>query len=145
MTIADSWRRPRCSASYKNAQSSISNPPSPLAAAGPVHPSISQVQTESDDGALKSIGPSSSAEGKERTGTDHGHNEDGHKRVEDRTATAAIAIRDASKRTADDTDLNKGGKGVPGSGKVRRKGQSVGPSRSIPCLMVPERPYQRYR
>lgn len=53
--------------------------PPPLAAANPVLSSIYQVQSEPREGAFKSIGPGSSAKGKEKADTDHGHNEDGHK------------------------------------------------------------------
>ena len=71
-----------------------------------------------------------------------GHNENGRRRDGNRTATGALGIRDPLKRTAGDAGLNEGGKGVPGSGKARRKGQSAGPGCSMPRLMVPERPYR---
>lgn len=53
----------------------------------------------------------------------------------------ATGVRDSLKRTAEDAGLNDGGKGVPGSGKVQRRGQSAGPGRSMPCLTVLERLY----
>ena len=103
------------------------------------------MQSEPRDGAFESIGPGSSAKGKEKADTDHGHSEDGHKRDGDRTATGAIGIQDLPKRTAGNTGFKEGGKVMPGSGKIRRKGQSAGSCRSIPYLMVFERPYRRYR
>ncbi len=91
------------------------------------------------------MGPGSSAEGNEKAETGDGHNKDGHERKEGQTATGAMSIQDPSKRTADDACLNEGGKDIHGSGKVRCKGQSAGPSRSIPRLIVHKRPYGRHR
>ena len=57
----------------------------------------------------------------------------------------ALGIRDLPKRTAEDAGLNEEGKVIPGSEKVRRKGQSVGPGRSMSRLTVLERYYRRRR
>lgn len=95
-------------------------PPSlpPPAAANFILPPISHVQAYSREITLKSIGPNSSAEGKEKADIDDGHNEKGHKQDGDRTATDVIVGRDPPERTADDAGSNEEAKFIPGSDKV---------------------------
>ena len=79
------------------------------------------MQTKSKDGAL-TIRTGSSAEGKEKADTDHGHKEDGRNENGDRSSTSAIGVRDSSKRTVVDAGFDERDKVVPRSGKVQRIG-----------------------
>jgi len=127
-------------------------PPLPLPPSSPpaqpadtVLSSISDTQTESSNGTLKDIRPGHSSREKEKADIEDWYDGDGHNRDGDPTATGAIGTRDSSKRTAGRTGLNEGETDIPTSAKILRTGQSVGPSRCLPRLMIPERLYRRHK
>jgi len=72
--------------------------------------------------------------------SDHSHLKDGYDEDGDRSDTGSLGVLHPHKRTAGDAGLNEGGKGVPGSEKVRRKGQSTDLDRSMPRLILLESP-----
>ena len=115
--------------------SALLSPP-PL---GTVLSPISNTQREPNSIALEETGAGPSNEGKEKADIADGHTGDEHERDRDGTATGRIGLGDSFKRTADNTDLNERAGDVPRLEKVQRIGQSAGPNRYIPRLMILER------